>query len=252
MKKVQLILTMMISMLFSIPAWAETDGTKEIVKEVSADAPKKATTEVDSTKKVVKKVSADTPKQVATTPQCMPADTPKCVVENTITKMINVLNDREDKSIISSKDRDAIRQTVEGRFDYQSMAKRSLGKPWKKLNEADQLHFTGVFRDLLERSYGNSLSKYNGQIVEFADALIKKKKALVKSTVIDGARKTPVDYKLHQTKTGWQIYDIRIEGTSMVRTFNQDFKSTLSSGGYEKLVAALEKKVAKLKAKDQD
>lgn len=230
MKNIQLILTMMISMLFSMPAWAETDGTKEIVKEVSVD----------------------TPKNVATKSKCTPADTPKCVVENTITQMIDVLNERENKSIISSKDRDAIRDAVEGRFDYQSMAKRSLGKPWKKLDEADRLHFTDVFRDLLERSYGNSLSKYNGQTVEFAEAVIKKKKAMVKSTVVDGARKTPVDYKLHQTKIGWQVYDIRIEGTSMVRTFHQDFKSTLSNGGYEKLVTALEKKVAKLKAKDQD
>jgi len=230
MKKIQLILTMMISMLFSMPAWAEADGTKEAVKEVSADASQEAVSE----------------------PKCMPTDTPKCVVENTITQMIDVLNDREDKSIISSKDRDAIRATVEGRFDYRSMAKRSLGKPWKKLAEADRLHFTGVFRDLLERSYGNSLSKYNGQTVEFAEAVLKKKKALVKSTVIDGSRETPVDYKLHQTKNGWQVYDIRIEGTSMVRTFHQDFKSTLGNGGYEKLVKALEEKVAKLKAKDQD
>jgi len=203
MKKIQLILTMMIGILLSTPAWADNDG-------------------------------------------------PKDIVESTITQMIKVLNDREDKSIISSKDREAIRNTVEGRFDYRAMARKSLGKPWKKLDKAEQLHFTKVFRDLLERSYGNRLSEYNGQKVAFADALIKKKKALVKSNVIDGARVTPVDYKLHQTKDGWQVYDIRIEGTSMVRTFHQDFKSTLSSGGYEKLVAALEKKVAKLKAKDQD
>ncbi len=203
MKKIQLILTMMISMLFSMPAWAEVDS-------------------------------------------------PKGVVESTITLMIKILNDREDKTIISSKDREAIRDTVEGRFDYQKMAMRSLGKPWKKLGKDEKLHFTEVFRDLLERSYGNRLSEYNGQTVVFADAIIKKKKALVKSTVVDGARETPVDYKLHQTKSGWQVYDIRIEGTSMVRTFHQDFKSTLSSGGYKELVIALEKKVAKLKAKDHN
>jgi len=202
MKKIQLILTIMFSMLFSMPAWAEGDN-------------------------------------------------PKDVVETTITQIIDVLDAREDRSVISSKDRDAIRQAIEGRFDYRSMAMRSLGKPWKKLEKAEQLHFTEVFRDLLERSYGNRLSEYNGQKVLFADAILKKKKALVKSTVIDGARETPVDYKLHKTKSGWQVYDIRIEGTSMVRTFHQDFKSTLSNGGYEELVVALEKKVAKLKAKDK-
>jgi len=176
---------------------------------------------------------------------------PKNVIKNTITQMISILEQRTDTSVISSKDRDAIRQAIDGKFDYRAMAKRSLGKPWKKLEESDRLHFTEVFRDLLERSYGNRLSEYNGQKVEFADAEIKKKKARVKSMVIDGARQTPVEYRLHQTKTGWQVYDIRIEGTSMVRTFHQDFKSTFDNGGYDNLITVLEEKVAKLKAKDK-
>jgi len=176
---------------------------------------------------------------------------PKAVIETTITAMLDVLEQRADKNAISTQDRAAIRQTIKGKFDYRSMAKRSLGKPWKKLTETERGHFTDVFRDLLERSYGNRLSAYKGQKVIFADAEIKKNKARVKSTIIDGARKTPVEYRLHQTKSGWQVYDIRIEGTSMVRTFYQDFKSTLDSGGYQKLVNVLEEKVAKLIAKDQ-
>ncbi len=176
---------------------------------------------------------------------------PQSVIKSTITEMLNVLEQRADKDNISSEDRAAIRKIIAGKFDYRSMAKRSLGKPWKKLDESDRLHFTDVFRDLLERSYGNRLSAYKGQKVIFADAEIKKNKARVKSTIIDGSRKTPVEYRLHQTKDGWQVYDIRIEGTSMVRTFYQDFKSTLDNGGYEKLVKVLEEKVDKLIAKDQ-
>ena len=179
------------------------------------------------------------------------SDGPKAVIEDTVRQIIHALDVREDKNKLSDKDRDAIRQIVEGRFDYRAMAKRSLGKPWKKLNDKEQAHFTKVFRELLERSYGNRLNEYNDQTVVFADAELKKKKARVKSKVIDGTRETPVEYRLHQTDTGWQVYDIRIEGTSMVRTFNQDFKSILKKGGYDKLVKTLEEKVAKLKAKDK-
>jgi len=179
-------------------------------------------------------------------------ESPRAVIEHTVNQMIHVLENRQDSSVISAKDREAIRQVVQGRFDYRAMARRSLGRPWKKLDEAERLHFTEVFRELLERSYGNRLSKYKGQKVLFAQAQIKKHKARVKSTVIDGDRKTPVEYRLHQTKTGWQVYDIRIEGTSMVRTFYQDFKSILADGGYSKLLNTLEDKIAKLKAKDQD
>ena len=176
---------------------------------------------------------------------------PRAVIETTVNQIIDILEKRADKAIIASADRDAIRKTVEGRFDYRAMAKRSLGKPWKELEEEEKVHFTNLFRDLLERSYGNRLSEYKGQKVVFEEAELKKDKARVKSTVIDGTRETPVEYRLHETETGWQVYDIRIEGTSMVRTFHQDFKSTLDSGGYKSLVKTLEEKIAKLKEKDQ-
>ncbi|GAV19603.1 phospholipid transport system substrate-binding protein [Mariprofundus micogutta] len=176
---------------------------------------------------------------------------PKTVIESTVNQIIHVLDSRTDKSKLTTADRDAIRNTVEGKFDYMAMAKRSLGKPWKKLGADDHAHFTDVFRELLERSYGNRLNEYKGQTVVFADAEMKGKKARVESTVIDGTRETPVEYRLHQTKTGWQVYDIRIEGTSMVRTFYQDFKSTLDAGGYAGLLKTLEDKIAKLKEKDQ-
>ena len=176
---------------------------------------------------------------------------PKVVIESTVNQIIDVLDKRSDKSKLTTGDREAIRDTVEGKFDYMAMAKRSLGKPWKKLNEDERSHFTEVFRDLLERSYGNRLNEYNGQIIKFASAEMKKGKARVKSTVIDGTRETPVEYRLHQTDIGWQVYDIRIEGTSMVRTFYQDFKSTLDNKGYEGLLKKLEDKIAKLKEKDQ-
>ena len=175
---------------------------------------------------------------------------PKTVIESTVNQIVEVLEAREDTNKLTSEDRDAIRQSVEGRFDYAAMARRSLGKPWKKLGGVQQTHFTTVFRELLERSYGNRLSEYNGQKIVFADAEIRKKKARVESTVIDGTRETPVEYRLHETTSGWQVYDIRIEGTSMVRTFYQDFKATLDNGGYEHLLKTLEDKIARLKAKD--
>ena len=186
------------------------------------------------------------------TPAWANVNDPKVVIETTVNQIIEVLEAREDSTKLTTKDRDAIRKTVEGRFDYAAMARRSLGKPWNDLHGDQQTHFTEVFRELLERSYGNRLSEYKGQKVVFADAELKKNKARVESTVIDGTRETPVEYRLHETSTGWQVYDIRIEGTSMVRTFYQDFQATMDNGGYEHLLKTLEDKVTELKAKDQD
>lgn len=176
---------------------------------------------------------------------------PREVIETTVNEIINALEARADKTKMTETDRDCIRKIVEGRFDYEAMAMRSLGKPWRKLDKAEQMHFTDVFRELLERSYGNRLNEYSGQKVVFQDAEFKGDKARVKSMVIDGNKEIPVDYSLHKTATGWQVYDIRIEGTSMVRTFYQDFKSIMDSGGYAELLKTLEDKIAKLKANEK-
>jgi len=182
------------------------------------------------------------------------AQGPKEVIESTVNQIINVLDKRADKTRLNEDDRNNIRKAVEGRFDYEAMAKRSLGKPWNDLNAKEQAHFTEVFRELLERSYGNRLSEYKGQTVEFDPADLKtvrgKELANVESRVIDGTRSTPVGYRLYKTASGWQVYDINIEGASMVRTFYEDFKSTLDNGGYANLLSTLEEKIAKLKAKD--
>jgi phospholipid transport system substrate-binding protein len=177
---------------------------------------------------------------------------PRAVIENTVTQIIEVLEAREDKSKLTDQNRDAIRQVIEGRFNYQHMARRSLGKPWKKLSDKEKAHFTEVYRESLERSYGNRLAEYKDQTVVFADAEMKKKKARVKSKVIDGTRETPVDYSMHQTDTGWQVYDIKIEGTSMVKTKYEDYKSILSKGSYEELLKSLEDQLVRLKAKDTE
>ncbi|EAU55236.1 MlaC/ttg2D family ABC transporter substrate-binding protein [Mariprofundus ferrooxydans] len=176
---------------------------------------------------------------------------PRAVIESTVNDIVHILEARKDTSKMSAADREAIRHAIQGRFDYTAMASRSLGKPWRKIDSDERAHFTELFRELLERSYGNRLSGYKGQKIVFANAEEKGDKARVKSTVIDGTRETPVEYRLHQTPTGWQVYDIRIEGTSMVRTFYQDFQSTLDNGNYQTLVKTLQDKIADLKGKEQ-
>ncbi len=174
---------------------------------------------------------------------------PRAVVETLVSGIIDVLQHRKDPTRLTEEDREKIRQVVNGRFDYAAMAKRSLGEPWNQLDAREQAHFTEIFRQLLERSYGNRLNDYKGQTVEYRKTQFKGSKARVLTIVSDGARETPVEYRLHQTDIGWTVYDIRIEGASLVRTFYQDFQTQLSHGTYQDLVRALEDKIARLKAR---
>lgn len=176
-------------------------------------------------------------------------DAPEEVVKLAIDGIVSVLKAREDKSKVSAADRAAIRAKVDGRFDYREMARRSVGRGWKKQSEEKQQAFTHVFRDLLEYTYSNRLAAYRNQVIQYDKAEFKKNKARVKTQVVDDAKTTPVEYRLHQTKNGWMVYDIKIEGVSLVGTFRKDFKSTLRHQGFDALLDALKKKVKKMKQK---
>lgn len=179
-------------------------------------------------------------------------DDPKVVVENTVNGIIKVLEARKDMTILTEEDRENIRKVVAGRFDYREMSKRSLAQTWQDISENQKVSFTELFRKLLERSYGNRLASFRDQKVTFDDAQFKRDKARVITNVIDADKTTPVEYRLHQTATGWQVYDIKIEGVSLVSNFRNDFNEGIKqNGGFEGLVQALEKKVKQLESGDK-
>lgn len=176
-------------------------------------------------------------------------DDPKTVIASTIQAIIDVLEARTDKDSITDSDRESIRQAVAGKFDYREMSRRSVGKPWRKMTPEKQVAFTELFRQVLEYSYGNQLAGYHGQKIVFDKVDFKKDKARVKGAVVDDNKSIPMEYRLHQTPTGWQVYDIKIEGVSMITTFRKDFKSIIKKKNVDGLMATLQKKIDKLKAK---
>ncbi|MBF0282582.1 MAG: ABC transporter substrate-binding protein [Zetaproteobacteria bacterium] len=175
---------------------------------------------------------------------------PRSVIETTVTAIIEVLKQRADTTKLSEVDRMAIRDVITGKFDYAEMSRRSVGRDWDDQSSENQAAFTETFRDLMERSYGNRLAGYNGQVITYDDAEFKNDVARVKTYVTDSSKTTPVNYRLHQTPEGWQVYDIKIEGVSLVSTFREDFKSVLRKDGFKGLLDTLKTKVDKMKADD--
>ncbi len=181
------------------------------------------------------------------------SEDPRSVVENTVEDIIQVLKNRKDMTRLSEEDRAAITAAIGDRFDYRKMARGSIGRAWRELAESDKQDFSDVFRELLERSYGNRLADYRDQTIRYGEAKINEKRhtATVKSWVIDGEKEIPVYYRLYQDKSGtWHVYDIKIEGVSLVGTYRKQFKSALKNGGFQKLLADLRQKVEKLKQQD--
>lgn len=177
---------------------------------------------------------------------------PKDVIQETVNAVIDVLKARENPTAVTAKDRLAISKAVETGFDFRKMARGSLSKGWRKISPEQRLAFTQVFRELLERSYGNRLAAFSGQTVEYGEVKEKKRHRVSVSTeIIDGERRIPVKYSLYKSKRGWRVYNITIEGVSLVGTYRANFKNTLKKKGFDGLMQNMHDRLAKLKEDDK-
>ena len=181
--------------------------------------------------------------------QAAQANTPEAVIHDTVEGVIQVLAHRADKDNIPWAHRVAIRRIISDHFDFTAMSRLSVGAPWNDATPAQQARFTALFKELLEYSYGNRLSAYHGQTVHYDPAEFRGNRAQVKTMIVDTDKQTPVEYRLIKDGDDWRVYDIRIEGVSLVATFRTEFQDEIGSSGFEGLLKSLAKKVDTLKAK---
>lgn len=169
------------------------------------------------------------------------------VVRAVVEELTEVLLAREDDEVISEKDMHAIHEVAGSYFDFHEMAKRSLAKNWKKLDKTQQSQFVDAFRSLLERSYGGRLSGFQNQKVNYLGSENEGDNIVVATEVEDDDMSIPIDYKLHQ-KGSWLIYDIRVEGQSLVSTYRSDFKKIIRKKGFDGLMSVLQSKLDQLQS----
>lgn len=165
----------------------------------------------------------------------------------TLDSLVTILADPNLKGDKNKLDRrQKIMTTIGKRFDFREMTRRVVGKTWRNISEDDRKYVTKQMTKLLENNYIGQLENYSGQTVEYVGEKIKteknRSKALV-STIISGqAAKYPVHYIMVKKKTNWFVYDINIEGVSLIRNYQQEFKSIIRKDKFEGLIKALEKK----------
>ena len=122
------------------------------------------------------------------------------------------------------------------------MSKRILGKTWRQLDDQQRNHFTVQMTKLLENVYIGKLEGYSGQEIEFVEEIVKGDRAQVTTLVENDNVKIPLHYIMQKTASGWMVYDINIEGVSLVNNYREQFKSILRKDDYQGLVQVLEDK----------
>lgn len=164
-------------------------------------------------------------------------------VKSSINEVIQILEDKELKKPGRAEERRRkLEQAVGNRFSYEEMAKRSLGAPWKELNEAERKEFVELFQRLLSKSYAGKIEGYSGEQIQYLNERLAEGYAEVRTRIVSGKTEIPLDYRLLQIEGEWRVYDVVVDGVSLVNNYRGQFTKIIRESSYKGLVEQLRKK----------
>jgi len=135
---------------------------------------------------------------------------------------------------------------LDGVFDYTELSKRTLAQNWKRFSPEQQAEFTSLFGKLLGSVYMDRITAYKDEKVVFGKATqLSDKTAEVQSEVVRSAKPIPIHYRMILEKGEWKVYDVVIEGVSLVQNYRTQFKEILMSKTPEDLLKTLREKTRK-------
>jgi phospholipid transport system substrate-binding protein len=163
-----------------------------------------------------------------------------------IDQAVKILNDpayQDEAQKVAQ--RDEIWKVIRQVFDLEGIARITLGRNWRRFTPAEQIEFTEIFGRFLGTNYVEKIqSGFSGEKVEYLKAdLITEKKAVVKTTIIRESTEIPVHYKMHQKQGTWRVYDVIIEGVSLVKNYRTQFNSLLMKNSPRDLIESMKKKL---------
>jgi phospholipid transport system substrate-binding protein len=149
----------------------------------------------------------------------------------------------QKKDLAQESKEKEISKIVSPIFDFPVMAKLALGRRnWPKLTGPQREKFTKLFVELLKGSYGEKITLYTDEKVLFKPAEQKKKTIIfIPMELISKDKRIAMVYKLRKVDKNWKIYDVEIEGVSILLTYRSQFDDILSRGTVEDLLSRLEK-----------
>ena len=178
-------------------------------------------------------------------------------IRTTINDVLSILADEALKTPERQEERrQKIRQTVLNRFGFEEMARRALGRHWRKLNATQRKEFVPLFSDLLERSYINKIESYGSsdglEILYTKETVDADGYAMVRSEVVNEQDLNfEIEYRLLKRGGNWEAYDIVIEGVSLVNNYRTQFNKIIRQQSYPALVKKLKLKLEQEEAVKQ-
>ena len=174
------------------------------------------------------------------------AGDPGKLVMDTIDKGLVVLKEPSLKGNDKVNERrQKLWETISPIFNFEEMSKRALGQHWKKRNDEEKKEFVGLFTNILKDAYIGKTDAYSGEKVILMKERVDKEYATVQTKfILNTGSELVVDYNMLNNSGEWKIYDVIIEGVSLVNNYRSQFNSILIKSTYNELVKRIKEKKA--------
>ncbi|HSU64063.1 MAG TPA: ABC transporter substrate-binding protein [Burkholderiales bacterium] len=155
---------------------------------------------------------------------------------------------RSDKQLAAGDKQKALRlaeEKVLPHIDFEEATRLAAGRAWAQATPEQRRRLVEEFRRMLVRTYSNAISAYEGQTMQVLPVRVKPGDTEVtvhNRYIRAGGKPLPVDYQMHKTSQGWKIYDITVEGVSLVLTYRSEFDAIVKQEGIDGLIKRLEEK----------
>jgi phospholipid transport system substrate-binding protein len=185
---------------------------------------------------------------LATTAQIGTKSSATEAVKTTISDLIRVLDDESLKQPEQAEERrHEIEEIIKHRVDYEEMARRALGAPWSTLSHRGQREFVDLFVQLLRDTFAGRITEHSDEQVVFLGELRRDAFAEVKAQMKGQKIDTPVDFRLIHRDHEWRVYDVVIDGASIVSNYRSQFSSIIRDASYVGLVKKMRQKAIAVK-----
>ena len=168
---------------------------------------------------------------------------PLDLVKSSVARVLEIVQSQPDEE----QRRAEVRQVAETLFDFQEMARRTLGQHWIERSPQEQEEFVRLFADLLERSYLTTIGNYRLATVTFQSESVEGGSARVRSRLIPDRRaEIPIEYRLLQGGGRWAVYDVVVEGVSLISSYRSQFNSIIRTSSFARLLDRMRNREARL------
>lgn len=172
------------------------------------------------------------------------AGEPSEVVRKGIHGVLEILGQPELKAPEKKAERrNRMRKIIHQYFDFEEMSRRSLARAWRKRTLKEKAEFIELFSYFMERNYAGTLESYTNEKVVLGKETIDEEFAKVDTVIITTNQKeVDIVYRLHKVEGEWRVYDVVVEGVSLIKNYRDQFRSIIRRTSYANLVKILRAK----------